>query len=241
MQRAGDPALPYYYTLNSGGTIDSKLENMETMSSTDGSVIQGGFPAMADIAGKILWSSGGTTPSWNLSAWFHLTPPNSQNPNWSPWGEDPSKWPWNPDAPAPDPDPFFTRMKEHSGIKIPERPRKTPGDSPGPGQMAMTGYNQPALGLGDVPSGTFMAAGAYFTNCTIPPGMQPCVPPGGLLGPDCPIPGWANPGYTPPPNISSPILPNPPGGWHVTPITKPPFDPTMPRNESPRLSIPPAH
>ena len=53
--------------------------------------------------------------------------------------------------------------------------------------------------------------------------MQAPVPSPGLFGPDCPIPGWGNPGYTPPPNISSPILPNPPGGWHVTPITKPPF------------------
>jgi hypothetical protein len=67
------------------------------------------------------------------------------------------------------------------------------------------GASQPSYGLGDVPGGSFMGVGISFATCLIPPPLQPAIPPGGLFGPDMPTPPmWRFPGYTPPPDITSP-------------------------------------
>jgi hypothetical protein len=202
MQRSPDADSAVFYTLGSGGAIDSRLEGMEQMDWRDGSLSANpGVPGANTIGGRMQWTNSGANPSWSISSWFPVTPPWVQNPNrpgdpidpetppspWGPGGVDPGFHPWwVPDWPR-------------------KGPEKRPGDSPGPGQMMNVGYDNPSYGLGDVPGGSFMGATAGFATCLIPPPLQPAIPPGGLFGPDMPIlPIWRDPGYFRPPDITSP-------------------------------------
>jgi hypothetical protein len=188
MQRSPDADFPYYYTLNSAGSIDSRLEGMEQYNWETGGLYAS---APDSIAGKMLWSNDGQSPAWSSSAlWVHLPDPPSIHEWWLP--------PIGPSGDGKDsPLDWYKKIKDEFQMGA------AAGDSPGPGQTVSAGWDNPNYGLGDAGVGTFTGLWVDRTWCTVPSPLQPAIPPGGLFGPDMPVrPRWRFPHYTPPPDVT---------------------------------------
>ena len=67
------------------------------------------------------------------------------------------------------------------------------------------GYDNPNYGLPADSGGSFVGWGRFEVACNIPNDLQPSIPPGGLFGPEVPMPGWDDPEYKPPPDFTFPI------------------------------------
>jgi hypothetical protein len=77
-------------------------------------------------------------------------------------------------------------------------------------------YSDPSLGTGDPIGAATVGLGLMARMCNIPNEIQPAIPPGGLFGPDCPVPWGQFPGYIPPDDWTSPG-PDYPSWWGTGP------------------------
>jgi len=211
MQRSGDADYPDFYTLNSGGMINSFLENMEQINVNTGA--KENEAGAETSSGKVLMpNSGSGNPAWGnmdvmvMRKEMPWSPPDSlMGPGWrrkSPGSSASSRYmmgldkemPWSP----PD------------SLMGPGWRRKSPGSSASSRYMMSAGYNDPNYGLPSDGGGSFIGSGGAPT-CIMPMPMQPSVPVGGLFGPDAFMSFWGNPGYDPPPDIFNPGIELPPG------------------------------
>ena len=129
---------------------------------------------------RIREQGGALPPQWDMghvSLPFWLYPDEPPNP-WGPGGLDPGF--------------------EHPKFPIPGGGIR-PVDIMGGGA-----YTDPSLGTGNPIGAATVGLGLMERMCNIPNEIQPAIPPGGLFGPDFPMPWGQLPGYIPPDDWTSP-------------------------------------
>jgi len=132
-------------------------------------------------------------PSRGLGDGHGEMPELPTNP-WGPWGLDPGF------------DPDFPRKRFLDWIH-----HATHGHGPGSSVtadyvMGDGNYGHPRFGTGDAIGQAFVGLGRFVRMCIIPNEFPPGIPPGGLFGPEAPIPWGRFPGYKPPSEITHPEI-----------------------------------